>query len=36
MGIMSRAVVRFDDGIDRELILEYAGLQQLGDGDFDL
>ncbi len=26
-GMTSRAVVRFDDGVDRELILEYAGLR---------
>ena len=25
----SRAVVRFDDGLERELILEYAGLRPI-------
>jgi len=29
VGMTARAVVRFDDGLERELILEYAGLQLL-------
>ena len=34
-GMTSRAVVRFDDGLERELILEYAGLQLLnGEGEW--
>jgi hypothetical protein len=28
-GMTTRAVVRFDDGVERELILEYAGLRVL-------
>ena len=35
-GMMTRAVVRFDDGVERELILEYAGLQRLDEGSDDL
>jgi DNA helicase-2/ATP-dependent DNA helicase PcrA len=30
-GIQARAQVRFDDGVERTLILEYAGLQVLGE-----
>lgn len=30
-GIAARAVVRFDDGIEREFVLEYAGLKLLED-----
>jgi DNA helicase-2/ATP-dependent DNA helicase PcrA len=30
-GMNTRAVVRFDDGVEREFVLEYAGLQLLGD-----
>lgn len=30
-GAMARAVVRFDDGVEREFVLEYAGLQLLED-----
>jgi hypothetical protein len=28
----TRAVVRFDDGVERELILEYAGLRVVSEG----
>jgi DNA helicase-2/ATP-dependent DNA helicase PcrA len=31
-GITARAIVRFEDGIERELILEYAGLRIVGEG----
>jgi DNA helicase-2/ATP-dependent DNA helicase PcrA len=31
-GITARAVVRFEDGIERELILEYAGLRIVAEG----
>ena len=30
-GIAARAVVRFDDGLEREFVLEYAGLKLLED-----
>jgi DNA helicase-2/ATP-dependent DNA helicase PcrA len=30
-GIAARAIVRFDDGVEREFVLEYAGLQLLED-----
>jgi DNA helicase-2/ATP-dependent DNA helicase PcrA len=30
-GITARAIVRFDDGVEREFVLEYAGLQLLED-----
>jgi hypothetical protein len=30
-GITARAVVRFDDGVEREFVLEYAGLKLLED-----
>ena len=33
-GISARAVVRFDDGTEREFVLEYAGLDLLEDGTF--
>jgi len=31
-GQMARARVRFDDGIERTLILEYAGLRVVSEG----
>jgi DNA helicase-2/ATP-dependent DNA helicase PcrA len=31
-GSVAKAVVRFDDGVERELILEYAGLRPAADG----
>ncbi|MEC8651710.1 MAG: UvrD-helicase domain-containing protein [Planctomycetota bacterium] len=33
-GMSARAIVRFDDGIEREFVLEYAGLQLLEDMEF--
>jgi len=33
-GMNARAVVRFDDGVEREFVLEYAGLQLLEDMEF--
>ena len=33
-GMNTRAVVRFDDGVEREFVLEYAGLQLLEDMEF--
>ena len=33
-GMTARAVVRFDDGVEREFVLEYAGLQLLEDIQF--
>ena len=33
-GLNTRAVVRFDDGVEREFVLEYAGLQLLEDMEF--
>jgi DNA helicase-2/ATP-dependent DNA helicase PcrA len=33
-GMTARAVVRFDDGVEREFVLEYAGLQLLEDMQF--
>ncbi|MFN3240906.1 MAG: ATP-dependent helicase [Planctomycetota bacterium] len=33
-GMNARAIVRFDDGIEREFVLEYAGLQLLEDMEF--
>lgn len=33
-GMSARAVVRFDDGVEREFVLEYAGLQLLEDMEF--
>ncbi len=33
-GMNTRAVVRFDDGVEREFVLEYAGLQLLEDLEF--
>jgi DNA helicase-2/ATP-dependent DNA helicase PcrA len=32
-GMSARAVVRFDDGVEREFVLEYAGLKMLEDMD---
>jgi DNA helicase-2/ATP-dependent DNA helicase PcrA len=33
-GMSARAIVRFDDGVEREFVLEYAGLQLLEDMEF--
>ena len=33
-GMNARAIVRFDDGVEREFVLEYAGLQLLEDMEF--
>ncbi len=33
-GMSARAIVRFDDGVEREFVLEYAGLQLLEDMGF--
>ena len=33
-GMTARAIVRFDDGVEREFVLEYAGLQLLEDMEF--
>lgn len=33
-GMTARATVRFDDGVEREFVLEYAGLQLLEDMEF--
>jgi DNA helicase-2/ATP-dependent DNA helicase PcrA len=33
-GMNARAVVRFDDGVEREFVLEYAGLKLLEDLQF--
>ena len=30
----ARCVVRFDDGVEREFVIEYAGLQLLEDMEF--
>ena len=33
-GTTARAIVRFDDGVEREFVLEYAGLTPLEDSQF--